>query len=888
VNAWLRSWGISLRLARRGMLRSRGRSLLIIAMIGVPVLALTFAAVTYDTFTLTPDEKITRSIGTADASVQWFDDRDLDDTTPGTGVVPKPTVKTDERLLALLPAGSRVARYGSSGSMVRAQTASGVGRLSSAYLPVADPLTRGIVLMDNGTAPASDDEIAITRLAAERLGAGVGSRVTMLDPAGTFTVTAIVTIPDDLQETVVFRPGVLLRQEYARTGGQWLVDLPDGASPDTAALRKAGIDVRLRDQAGDPDAGQVQAASFGIATIAIGLTVFELVLLCGPAFAVGARRRQRELALVAANGGTAPQLRRITQADGVVLGLAGAVAGLILGIPLAVAARPFIEEYAVHRLAGSLRFFPAALAGAIVLAIVTGLLASLVPAVTAARQNVVAALAGRRGITRSRKRWILAGAVLAAGGAAVALSGAFLVSAQLILTGLVLGQLGLVVLTPSLIGLLGRFGRSLPLTARIALRDTARNRSSAAPAISAVMAVVAGSVTIGIYFFSQQTLNAQQYQMTTPLGYATVNLQIWDDKGGHPMDDATLATLTSKITPTLPADRMIPLQTVGCADDPLASCSLDPQIPADRSCPYDSLPPAGPQRDKALADSRCQARLTWNGGPMGQLAVDDGTNLALLTGGHGDELAQASQVLRLGGMVVADPNLVHNGQIDIEMTHSDADGGRKSTFSLPAYALTNGVSGFGAVVGPGALAPHGLASHRGMLLVATTRTPTTAEADRFQAAMLEVSESTWGQVETGPGHADTDLGLIVLALASAIVTLGATAVVTGLAAADGRADLTTLAAVGASPRVRRFMSLSQSGVIAGLGTFLGVAAGMGGAYAMIIALNRSMMERYWPHAMMLPLVTPWLLLAGILVVPLIAMAGAGLLTRSRLPIERRA
>ncbi len=38
----------------------------------------------------------------------------------------------------------------------------------------------------------------------------------------------------------------------------------------------------------------------------------------------------------------------------------------------------------------------------------------------------------------------------------------------------------------------------------------------------------------------------------------------------------------------------------------------------------------------------------------------------------------------------------------------------------------------------------------------------------------------------------------------------------------------------------------------------------------------------------MPIVLPWLSLAvGLLVVPAIAMLGAGTLTRSRLPIERR-
>jgi putative ABC transport system permease protein len=120
-----------------------------------------------------------------------------------------------------------------------------------------------------------------------------------------------------------------------------------------------------------------------------------------------------------------------------------------------------------------------------------------------------------------------------------------------------------------------------------------------------------------------------------------------------------------------------------------------------------------------------------------------------------------------------------------------------------------------------------------------------------------------------------------------IITLGAAAIATGLAAADGRTDLATLAAVGASPRVRRGLSLSQSGVIAGLGSLLGAAAGLGGAVAVLVALNRGLAE-IWPAPTPYPITVPWLNVGvALLLVPLVAMLGAGLLTRSRLPIERR-
>jgi putative ABC transport system permease protein len=130
--------------------------------------------------------------------------------------------------------------------------------------------------------------------------------------------------------------------------------------------------------------------------------------------------------------------------------------------------------------------------------------------------------------------------------------------------------------------------------------------------------------------------------------------------------------------------------------------------------------------------------------------------------------------------------------------------------------------------------------------------------------------------------------LLLLIGAAALITIGAAAIGTGLAAADGRADLSTLAAVGASPRLRRALSVSQSWVIAGLGSLLGALVGIGAAFAVIEGNNQQDWRRLWPGSPVEP-VMPWLTLGIVLVaVPLVAILGAGLLTRSRLPVERRA
>ncbi|WP_407936564.1 FtsX-like permease family protein [Lentzea tibetensis] len=165
----------------------------------------------------------------------------------------------------------------------------------------------------------------------------------------------------------------------------------------------------------------------------------------------------------------------------------------------------------------------------------------------------------------------------------------------------------------------------------------------------------------------------------------------------------------------------------------------------------------------------------------------------------------------------------------------------------------------------------------------TTREPTVDEQDRLQAAL-------GGEYEVRVDRAvqsDIQRSLTVLAIAAAVITLGAAALATGLAAADGRADLTTLAAVGASPTLRRLLSLSQSGVIAGLGSLLGTAAGLATSVAVLTALNQRFADQ-WPPPTPYPITVPWVNVAVALVlVPVVAMLGSALLTRSRLPIERR-
>ena len=168
------------------------------------------------------------------------------------------------------------------------------------------------------------------------------------------------------------------------------------------------------------------------------------------------------------------------------------------------------------------------------------------------------------------------------------------------------------------------------------------------------------------------------------------------------------------------------------------------------------------------------------------------------------------------------------------------------------------------------------------VMATTSRVPTEAEQDRLQAS---IGRDFQVYVERGPQSHPA--ALLLLAIIAGVIALGASAIATGLCAVDRGADHATLAAVGASPRVRRTLALSQSGAIAGLGSLLGTAAGLGAAAAVLFALNQSYAAT-WPAPEPYPVAVPWLNVGVALVaVPLVAMLGAAVFTRSRLPIERR-
>ncbi|RAO18233.1 hypothetical protein MED15_03583 [Micromonospora noduli] len=885
------SWRAALRIARRESRRSRRRTALVLAMIAMPVAALAFLAASYDMAELTPQERIERRLGVADAQLQWIANGPVGQDEWGEGWYTRdgepPAKVSAAQLTALLGPGSRVTEVRQHVPLnLRGPHRDEV--VNGRVLDLSDPLARGLVRFRAGRAPQQPGEVAVSPVALRRLDLRLGHAVAAADGSRAYTVVGVVEFPDDLGPVVALHPGAA-PSTGPELDGVWLADLPgtiDAAL--VSRLNDRGVVVTARHLGSAAGTDRTWLGSImgdnpndlGTVVLIAGLGLLEVVLLVGPAFAVGVRRRRRDLALVAVAGGDAAQLRRVVLADGVVLGVLGAAAGLLVGVGAAFAGRPLMEQYVFSARFGGYRCWPSALVLLGGVAVLAGVLAALAPAWTAARQDVSAGLAGRRTPAKSPGRWLALGLALVVGGAGLAAFGATKTSPAVVLTGLILGELGLVCCTPTLLGVLARLGRVLPLAPRIALRDASRNRAAAAPAICAVMAAVASSVALGGYLASDDARDARAYRPALPTGHVMVNPV---GSAGQP----TLAQITDAARNHLGVGAVAPVQTPTCGAGRTGYCDIAPVLPLTRACPWQpgvQLPAA--QRQQARADPRCQIREADYFGGYVEPGVDDGTALPLLTGVDPATTAAATAVLRAGGVVVTDPRYLHDGLVTVRVGEVEAGPDRPITVhDLPGYALTRATGQSRLLLSAAAARQLDLSWSQTGWVIGTTTPPDEEQQARF-AAVLRPFGTLALSVESGGAPRDVSPLLLLLAAAAGLITVGAAGIATALAAAEGRAELTTLAAVGAAPAVRRLLAICQAGVIAGLGSVLGIVAGLGTAAIVLVSVNRQYASD-WPVSDPYPFLVPWPALGVLVLVPVVAMLGAGLFTRARLPIERR-
>ena len=327
-------------------------------------------------------------------------------------------------------------------------------------------------------------------------------------------------------------------------------------------------------------------AAIAVAVLVIVMALLEVVLLAGPAFAVGARRQSRSLALMAATGGTPVQARRVVLAGGVVLGGVGALLGVLLGIAAGWALMPVVQRFSGSWFGPFDVPWPH-LAGIAAFGLLSALLAAVVPAWIASRQDVVAVLAGRRGDRAPGLRSPVVGAVLLGAGVAGAAYGALRPSSgEFFIAGAaIVSVLGMILLVPLVLVGLARLSKRLPLTVRYAVRDASRHRTRTVPAVAAVAATVAGVVALGIATSSDDAQNEAGYTQSLPMGQGSIS--------AYGLDAGGWSRMTAAAQQAVPGARVTPV--TGLVE------GMPPSMPGAASYYLDFRKP-GRSRDPVLSE----------------------------------------------------------------------------------------------------------------------------------------------------------------------------------------------------------------------------------------------------------------------------------------------
>ncbi|NGN67824.1 FtsX-like permease family protein [Streptomyces sp. A7024] len=918
-------------------------------MIALPIFGVAAADITIRSSDPSEEQQLQRDYGAADGRLSFpgvgRGERPVYQHPDGWDAVPVKkdrggdAKQRDERpepsdLKAVMPPGAHW--LSDQRAATRVRTEHGVLRVHVRELKLADPMARGIATLLRGRYPKTTGEVAATQAFLDSSGLRVGSTLRPVEGGRAYRITGAYELPGSLNNKQLSAlPGAMIRTDGSKPNDGvdrlgYLVSVPGAYTWDMVKETNThGIVVTSKAVLLDPppesevpfyrkspgmrpgayEPTSDQALVLTIAVTVVGLAILEICLLAGPAFAVGARRQRRQLGLLGAQGGDRRHIRSVVLSGGLVIGVAAAVLGLALAIGATALARPLIEER-LHTRFSSFDLPPLELAGIAGLAVLTGLLAALFPAIAAARQSVLSSLTGRRGVRRSSRVLPIVGFIAIGVGVAIAIAGATLTDrVEVVGIGSGIAELGLVALTPFLVGLFGRLGRILPLSPRLALRDAVRNRGRTAPAVAAVLAAVAGSVAVATYTASVDQQRRDEYAPSAPHGVVSVQMERGTGRTADRVGDAVEQNL--KTTGRADVGHLsVGGVTCGGLSGGGSKCGgATVVVPEGNDCP---LHYGGDE--KLSAAERQKMMKSWQCNPPQTPHIPMMAGMDVLVGGTdvlkalGVQDRQAYAALERGHAVSFTQRYIKDDRITLavfkkEQDYYNADDGDPDTtkkadrtIPLPAHHLRgqDEIYGVNVLLPPAAVTKAGLDHQNFGAYFRTDRLPTDAETQALSSAFNELNVNPILHVEKGY-KSDSNNVLLALTLFAALVTLGAAGIATGLAQADAEPDLRTLAAVGAGTRVRRTLSGLQCGLIAAMGVVLGSIAGLIPAIGLRKAEERRKLADYaetlgngWGGEPHIPIAIPWETLAGLLlVVPLGAALLAALVTRSRIPLLRR-
>jgi putative ABC transport system permease protein len=220
--------------------------------------------------------------------------------------------------------------------------------------------------LEEGSAASTDSEIVLSRSAADTLDVGVGDPVTVdttglvagtgedAEQSAERTLSVVGIAADPAGAVFGGTPRLMLQEENAAallgpTAGTltetWLATVPAGEDPaevaENASDPDSGITVRSADEAVEEAASDLQQG-FGMLGMLLGVFVvialFTSAVVIANTFAVTLAQRTRSLALLRTLGATRSQVRSTVLRESLLVGVLGAVIGVIAGHLLVQAA----------------------------------------------------------------------------------------------------------------------------------------------------------------------------------------------------------------------------------------------------------------------------------------------------------------------------------------------------------------------------------------------------------------------------------------------------------------------------------------------------------------------------------------------------------------------
>lgn len=883
--------GAVLRIARRTAWRQRWRTLLVVLLVAAPVAIAGATASIMRASDLTPAERATQSMGTADLQVEAWGGDPGEATAFVDGQLDRAEVAEATRVRATwAPLGSDYTRM--------------------TDLDLASPLTAGMMDLVDGRAPTDAAHVVLTPQLALDLDVAVGDQVELGGPGTAMEVVGLVEDPAEVRARVaVTTPSGLDRLEaselLAADGGlstSWLVatDAPEVVARDLQQAAQDTFGARLEEQyaamEAQGDAAMADVSENGVPnlqartraearmdwtdssltqtlwrpeTVSTGvaaLLLIEVVFIAGAAYATGTRRRLRELGLLASGGATVAHLRAVVVLEAAVTGLAGAGLGVLLGAGAVVLGRPTLQRFVGPRIEG-LPLGSLDLLGPVIVAVLAVVAAAWLPARTAARVPTTTALQGRMPLS-APPRWLPpAGLALAVFGgllAVVGFAGDSSSSGAVAIIGVGLTVLGTAMLTGPIVAALGTRADRLPATLRLVVRDAARQRTRAAAATSAALVLLLIPVAMGVAYATSAT-QSLLFGLPEPSTHVVVGDEQlvyafgpYDGGGGTSVGEVTDPDPTlvdEAATQTGDGTRTAPIALLADGQDHFAWILDEGLAPDDEVVPGDGgYEPVTPDGVVPSARTMTMARAT----PELVDALDSGPLADAL-----DRDGVAVLGARARGLSVRLPDGAAHPATEVPVP-VPATGGFPRVLVSDEAADRVGLSTVGTI----------------QLLVAPTPLD---DATRTALINLTDNSGTGQAIQVGWGSSDPGWLPWAVGGVSLLVVLIVLGLVTALSATESDNDLGTMVAVGARPSLRRRFLGLQSLLYALVGGILAVPLGIGLNWATQAGRQYVQIGPFgtWQSGRV---AVPWLLLAALVIgIPLINGLVTALGVRSTRP-----